>query len=80
MLFRCAPAAFFRQGVDIEPTYRVITDGAWQDDSAYGVVHRIAADGAAKGVGAKYTKPRRPVELDRELHKIGGGVLPPPIF
>ena len=43
---------FFRQGVDIEPTYRVITDGAWLDDSAYGVVHRIATDGRVKGVGA----------------------------
>ena len=42
---------FFRQGVDIEPTYRAITDGAWRDDSAYGVVHRIAADGTMKGVG-----------------------------
>ena len=42
---------FFRQGVDIEPTYREITDGGWLDDSAYGVVHRIASDGSVKGVG-----------------------------
>ena len=43
---------FFVQGTDIEPTYREITDGAWLDDSPYGVVHRIASDGSAKGVGA----------------------------
>jgi hypothetical protein len=42
---------FFTQGKDIEPTYRAITDGAWLDDSAYGVVHRIASDGSEKGVG-----------------------------
>lgn len=43
---------FFRHGPDIEPTYRDITDGAWQDDSPYGVVHRIAGDGSEKGIGA----------------------------
>ena len=43
---------FFIQGEDIEPTYRRITDGAWLDDSPYGVVHRIAADGSERGVGA----------------------------
>ena len=43
---------FFRQGPDIEPTYRVITHGAWRDPSPYGVIHRLAADGSAKGVGA----------------------------
>ena len=43
---------YFIQGEDIEPTYRSITDGAWLDDSPYGVVHRIASDGSAKGVGA----------------------------
>ena len=39
-------------GRDIEPTYARIQDGAWLDDSPYGVVHRIASDGTAKGVGA----------------------------
>ena len=39
-------------GRDIEPTYRHIEDGAWLDDSPYGVVHRIASDGSVKGVGA----------------------------
>jgi len=42
---------FFIQGPDIEPTYRTITDGAWLDDGPYGVVHRIATDGSARGVG-----------------------------
>ncbi len=43
---------FFLRGKDIEPTYRRITDGAWLDDSPYGVVHRIAGDGSEKGIGA----------------------------
>ncbi len=43
---------FFTQGEDVEPTYREIVDGAWRDDSAYGVVHRIAGDGSEKGIGA----------------------------
>ena len=43
---------FFIHGPDIEPTYRTITDGAWLDDSPYGVVHRIAGDGSEKGIGA----------------------------
>ena len=42
---------FFTYGSDIEPTYRTITEGAWLDDSSYGVVHRIASDGSEKGVG-----------------------------
>lgn len=45
-------AFFFDMGRDIEPTYRHIEDGTWLDDSPYGVVHRIAADGSVKGVGA----------------------------
>ncbi len=40
---------FFAVGDD--PTYATI-DGAWLDDSPYGVVHRIAADGTVKGTGA----------------------------
>ena len=43
---------FFRQGPDIEPTYREISDGAWLDGSPYGVIHRLASDGSVKGVGA----------------------------
>ena len=43
---------YFIQGKDIEPTYVRIEDGAWLDDSPYGVVHRIAGDGSVKGIGA----------------------------
>lgn len=43
---------FFIHGEDIDPTYREITGGAWLDDSAYGVVHRLAGDGSEKGIGA----------------------------
>ncbi|MBQ7228131.1 MAG: GNAT family N-acetyltransferase, partial [Clostridia bacterium] len=43
---------YFVQGPDIEPTYRVIEDGDWADDSPYGVVHRIATDGTVRGTGA----------------------------
>ena len=42
---------YFIQGRDIEPTYRQISEGAWLDDSPYGVVHRIATDGSRKGIG-----------------------------
>lgn len=42
---------FFCQGREIEPNYRVIEDGAWLDDSPYGVVHRLAGDGSVKGIG-----------------------------
>lgn len=43
---------FFDRGKDVEPTYRVIEDGVWMDDSAYGVIHRLASDGTAHGVGS----------------------------
>ncbi|MBE6973707.1 MAG: N-acetyltransferase [Ruminococcaceae bacterium] len=33
-----------------DPTYSYIEDGAWLNDSAYGVIHRVAADGTAPGV------------------------------
>ena len=42
---------FFQSGKDIEPTYRIITDGSWLNDNAYGVIHRLAADGTVKGIG-----------------------------
>lgn len=48
---RIAGTFFFRCGRDIEPTYRVITDGGWKDDSPYGVIHRLAGDGTVKGIG-----------------------------
>ncbi len=42
---------YYDAGVDIEPTYAVIEEGAWKDPSAYGVVHRIAAAEGTRGVG-----------------------------
>lgn len=36
--------------VEEEPTYRVIEDGAWLSDAPYGVIHRIAGDGEARGI------------------------------
>lgn len=41
---------YFIAGPDIEPTYRVIEDGAWLDDSPYGVIHRLAGDGSIRGI------------------------------
>lgn len=49
---RVIGAFYFIHGKDIDPTYKDITDGDWIDDSAYGVVHRIAGDGSEKGIGA----------------------------
>lgn len=42
---------YYTYGEDAEPGYRGITDGEWMDDSPYGVVHRVAADGSEKGTG-----------------------------
>ena len=43
---------YFVEGPDIEPTYKNIENGKWLDNSPYGVIHRIAADGSEKGIGA----------------------------
>jgi RimJ/RimL family protein N-acetyltransferase len=32
--------------MDPDPTYAYIEDGTWLDDSSYGTIHRIAADGS----------------------------------
>lgn len=42
---------FYDVGKEIEPSYCTIEKGKWIDDSAYGVVHRLAGDGSAKGIG-----------------------------
>ncbi|MCR5833256.1 MAG: GNAT family N-acetyltransferase [Selenomonadaceae bacterium] len=42
---------YYDFGKDIEPTYEKIYEGAWLNDSAYGVVHRLAASGTVRGVG-----------------------------
>lgn len=33
-----------------DPCYRVIQGGAWLKDGPYGVIHRVAGDGKARGV------------------------------
>ncbi|MCQ2515445.1 MAG: N-acetyltransferase [Saccharofermentans sp.] len=33
-----------------EPTYKVIEDGAWNYDSTYGTIHRIASNGQVKDI------------------------------
>lgn len=33
-----------------EPTYKVIYDGAWPDEEPYLTIHRLAANGKARGV------------------------------
>ena len=42
---------FLAVGEDIEPSYRRIENGAWQNTEPYGVVHRLASDGSVPGVG-----------------------------
>ena len=44
-----AAVFYYKEGED--PTYRVIEDGAWVNDTPYGVVHRIASAGTVKGAG-----------------------------
>ena len=43
---------FFDQGQNIEPTYHVIENGTWLDDSSYGVIHRLAGNGTVNGIGS----------------------------
>ena len=43
---------YYAFGPDVEPTYRVIHDGAWLCSEPYGVIHRLAGDGSEKGIGA----------------------------
>lgn len=42
---------YFDQGPDVEPTYRQIEEGRWEDPSPYGVVHRIASAEGVRGAG-----------------------------
>lgn len=44
----------FLHGRDVEPVYAHI-DGAWLDDGPYGVLHRAASNGRAKGLIAACT-------------------------
>ena len=43
---------FYAFGDEIEPNYAAIEDGDWLVSGPYGVVHRLASSGQAKGVGA----------------------------
>lgn len=40
----------FMFAVGDDPTYAHIEDGAWLDNSPYGVIHRVASDGTEPGV------------------------------
>lgn len=33
-----------------DPTYKVIEDGAWLNEKAYGVIHRVASNGKCTGI------------------------------
>ena len=43
---------FFDYGVEVEPTYVHMVMGAWVYQGPYGVIHRIASSGKAKGIGS----------------------------
>ena len=36
-----------------EPTYAAIENGTWRSDAPYGTIHRLAGDGAMKGIFAQ---------------------------
>ncbi|UUV22524.1 GNAT family N-acetyltransferase [Paenimyroides aestuarii] len=40
----------FLKGDNPEPTYNVIDNGKWLNNEPYGVIHRLASNGVAKGV------------------------------
>lgn len=42
--------AYFAMIDGPEPTYNLITKGSWLNDDSYGVLHRVASSGEAKGV------------------------------
>ncbi|MDE5932707.1 MAG: N-acetyltransferase [Lachnospiraceae bacterium] len=46
----CGVFVFF---TGIEPTYRLIENGAWLNDASYGTIHRIAGNGQVKGILAE---------------------------
>lgn len=48
---RIAVVFFYDFGDSIDPCYEHIYEGAWLDDSPYGVVHRIASAGIVRGAG-----------------------------
>ena len=44
------PCGVFAFIIGDDPTYQVIEDGCWLNDNPYGVIHRVASNGTAKGV------------------------------
>ncbi len=44
--------AVFYYAIEEDPTYARIYEGGWPNDKIYGVVHRIASAGTAKGAGS----------------------------
>lgn len=48
--------AVFYFAVEEEPTYRVLYEGNWLDDSPYGVLHRVAVAQQEQGVGSQIAK------------------------
>ena len=42
--------AYFTMVDGPDPTYNLITKGSWVNDDSYGVLHRVASNGEAKGV------------------------------
>lgn len=49
----CGIYGVFAFIVGDDPTYARIENGAWLSDAPYGTIHRIAGNGAAKGVFAE---------------------------
>lgn len=47
---RIVATFFYQYGPD--KSYQEIHEGAWLDDSPYGVVHRITSDGSARGAAS----------------------------
>lgn len=40
----------FLKGDNPEPTYNIIDNGKWLNNEPYGIIHRLASNGKAKGV------------------------------
>lgn len=52
----------------VEPTYKKI-DGAWKDDTPYGVIHRVANSGKIKGMVAQIIEFANNPHLRIDTHK-----------
>jgi hypothetical protein len=42
----CGIHGVFYFACEADPTYEIISDGAWSSDRPYGVIHRVAGDGS----------------------------------